>query len=674
MESLNRQLARMKVPLIGSIASLQLVSGGFEASSKRDDTVTNIAKMRIPAIFAALATLMLSAISADTATDLSSRAPNPTVKAHCPNNLPNIQSYSMEKVGDHIREVYVNEKGFLSPIFNGRKTIRTSRDTSERTQQIDAARVLWQWATGCIPRGHDPAPGLTPELVRDVSELAFQHLIERLYSTPTPIAMSIGGFPQLLVRHLREGASPNRNPESPKYLSYHGHREPMHGLGFMMAWSLTSRDYRSTMARPLHPASTLFFELHRKGDDHFVQLFVWSPFSPRTTCELNCPLNEFTFIIAVSATGDKATIIQMIQVRKIVVQVLTAPELYPFSGSNMLLVFNSRADMAFAGSANDSGSSMGRALVRLVGIADSAMIGVSLYDITLMMKGSDADSTATLVFASGDESESNNHAGPAAQTSVVQDVEAGDATDTVDHAAVVTSSTPVGNRDVSAVSASTSSAPTITTPRAHVCSASLFSRVHPAGSDKQSLRPLVPLLSPVHGPQPFVWFSKQVVKWAQPFMTPPLCLQGAFKCWTQILNCRLPTPVPPATKIPCCSKFIKTFGNYKDPDHPWQRSCRLLPERAYRFGTEDFDPDSHVSQRAPPLARLRGFWRTFRGYGPEEDVDLGFLLWERDHWISARAIELFLSTGYRVLEEDSILALTTKAQLRHALDEAKAAW
>ncbi|KAG2942886.1 hypothetical protein PC129_g21504 [Phytophthora cactorum] len=62
--------------------------------------------MRIPAIFAALATLMLSAISADTATDYElvmlislsrhgSRAPNPTVKAHCPNNLTNIQSYSV---------------------------------------------------------------------------------------------------------------------------------------------------------------------------------------------------------------------------------------------------------------------------------------------------------------------------------------------------------------------------------------------------------------------------------------------------------------------------------------------------------------------------------------------------------------------------------------------------
>ncbi|KAG2891600.1 hypothetical protein PC115_g19129 [Phytophthora cactorum] len=81
--------------------------------------------------------------------------------------------------------------------------------------------------------------------------------------------------------------------------------------------------------------------------------------------------------------------------------------------------------------------------------------------------------------------------------------------------------------------------------------------------------------------------------------------------------------------------------------------------------------ETHVSQRAPPLARLKGFWRTFRGYGPEEDVDLGFSLWERDYWISARTIELFLSTGYRVLEEDSILPVTTKAQLRLALDEAK---
>ncbi|KAG6942785.1 hypothetical protein JG688_00017927, partial [Phytophthora aleatoria] len=98
------------------------------------------------------------------------------------------------------------------------------------------------------------------------------------------------------------------------------------------------------------------------------------------------------------------------------------------------------------------------------------------------------------------------------------------------------------------------------------------------------------------------------------------------------------------------------------------------PELSATDSSATSDQDPVLFQQAPPLARLKEFWRTFRGYGPEEDVDLGFSLWERDHWISARTIELFLSTGYRVLEEDSILASTTNAQLRLALDEAKAAW
>ncbi|KAG6943919.1 hypothetical protein JG688_00017361 [Phytophthora aleatoria] len=228
----------------------------------------------------------------------------------------------MEKVGDHIREVYVNEKGFLSPTFNGPEDDPHFEgyfraDTANRYCQNICRKVFYT--------GNDPVTA-----IEDVTDVFLtRHLIERLYSTPTPIAVSIGGFLQLLVRHLREGASPNRNPESPKYLSYHDHREPMHGMGFMMGMEFNFEGLpQYNGSTPLHPASTLFFELHRKDDDHFVQLFVWSPFSPRTTCELNCLLNEFTFIIAVSATGDKATIIQMIQVRKIVVQVLTAPELY----------------------------------------------------------------------------------------------------------------------------------------------------------------------------------------------------------------------------------------------------------------------------------------------------------------------------------------------------------
>ncbi|ETI43804.1 hypothetical protein L917_10892 [Phytophthora nicotianae] len=383
--------------------------------------------MPIPAILAALASLMLSAVSADTSTDSElvmlislsrhgSRAPNPTVKAHCPNNLPNVKAYSvpleqltergmeqMEKVGDHIREVYVNEKGFLSPTFNGpeddphfegyfradaanrcgqsaismgyglypegtgpdgyaRQPIPVYMQLFENEHDFTANGPCWPvmsannkaylkggaavaiekhkktlealadicgkvFYTGNDPvtaikdvndmflfdqdEGHDPAPGLTPELLRDVSELAFQHLLERLYSTPTQITVAIGGFPQLLVRNLREGASPNRNPESPKYLSYHGHRELMHGLGFMMGMKFNFEGLpQYNGSTPLHPASTLFFELYRKSDDHFVQLFVWSPFSPRTavkldTCELQCPLNEFTAIIEnhIQSTG-----------------------------------------------------------------------------------------------------------------------------------------------------------------------------------------------------------------------------------------------------------------------------------------------------------------------------------------------------------------------------------
>ncbi|OWZ23749.1 hypothetical protein PHMEG_0001316 [Phytophthora megakarya] len=316
-----------------------------------------------------------------------SRAPNPTVKTHCPNNLPNVESYmvpleqltergmeQMEKVGEHIRQVYVNEKKFLSPTFNGpednphfegyfradaanrcgqsavsmgyglypevmsaNNKVYTAGGAAVAIEQhkktLEALADICgnEFYTGNDPvtaikdvndmflfdqdEGLDPTPGLTPGLVKDVSELAFQHLIERLYSTPTKITVAIGGFPQLLVlRNLREGATPNRNPQSPTYLSYHGHRELMHGLGFMMGMKFNFEGLpQYNGSTPLHPASTLFFELHRTGGEtleHFVQLFVWSPFSPRTAvkldnCELNCPLDEFTALIEnhIQSTG-----------------------------------------------------------------------------------------------------------------------------------------------------------------------------------------------------------------------------------------------------------------------------------------------------------------------------------------------------------------------------------
>ncbi|GLD94951.1 hypothetical protein PINS_up003576 [Pythium insidiosum] len=158
-----------------------------------------------------------------------------------------------------------------------------------------------------------PTPGLTPELTFELSKLAFQHLIERLYTYPRQITYEVGGFPELLMRNLNSAAVPGFDPDSAtKYYSYHGHRELLHGLGFMMGYKFNFAglpEYNGST--PLIPGTTLFFELHRTpsaaGDgnappQHFVRLFVWSPKTPRTpiklpACALDCPLDEFNAIL-----------------------------------------------------------------------------------------------------------------------------------------------------------------------------------------------------------------------------------------------------------------------------------------------------------------------------------------------------------------------------------------
>ncbi|GMF35911.1 unnamed protein product [Phytophthora lilii] len=168
------------------------------------------------------------------------------------------------------------------------------------------------------------------------------------------------------------------------------------------------------------------------------------------------------------------------------------------------------------------------------------------------------------------------------------------------------------------------------------------------GLDSSSLRP-VPLPEPVHGDQPQDRFSKQVIKWARPYMTPKFKLPGASKCWSRILNCRLPIPVPSHTRVPCTAAQIEAFADYKNPRHPWQVVRRQLPPHACLISTVDFDVSAKVSQRASFDQRLRSYWRTFRGFGDVEDADLGFALWERDHWIPARAVDLFFSHAFAVL-------------------------
>ncbi|GMF18558.1 unnamed protein product [Phytophthora lilii] len=142
------------------------------------------------------------------------------------------------------------------------------------------------------------------------------------------------------------------------------------------------------------------------------------------------------------------------------------------------------------------------------------------------------------------------------------------------------------------------------------------------GLNSSSLRP-IPIPGPIHGDQPQVRFSKQVIRWARPYMTPKFKLPGASKCWSRILNSRLPIAVPSHTREPCTAAQIEAFADYKNPRHPWQVFRRQLPPHACLFSTVDFDVNAKVSQRASFGQRLRSYWRSFRGFGDEEDADLG---------------------------------------------------
>ncbi|KAG6599824.1 uncharacterized protein IUM83_13287 [Phytophthora cinnamomi] len=150
------------------------------------------------------------------------------------------------------------------------------------------------------------------------------------------------------------------------------------------------------------------------------------------------------------------------------------------------------------------------------------------------------------------------------------------------------------------------------------------------GSNPSSQRPLA-VPSPVRGQQPLVRFSKQVAKWAVPYIEPPFTRPEALKCWTQMLNARLPALVPRDLRILSSREGIAAFADYKNPDHPWQKLGRRLPSQECLFDTSEFDPDSMVSQRASPMTRVMGFWSHFRGSGDSDNADLGFSLWERDH-------------------------------------------
>ncbi|KAF0684937.1 Aste57867_23181 [Aphanomyces stellatus] len=151
--------------------------------------------------------------------------------------------------------------------------------------------------------------GLTPALQAEIEGLAFQNLMERYYSTPEEITYWVAGFPFLLLDNLKVSDSP-----SFKYYSYHGHRELLHGMGMLLGWTIDfDGEPRAMNNTALHPATTMFFELHQENESTtpFVRAFMWSPQTNRTAVKLgkcsvmDCPLDEFTAIITdhIQATG-----------------------------------------------------------------------------------------------------------------------------------------------------------------------------------------------------------------------------------------------------------------------------------------------------------------------------------------------------------------------------------
>ncbi|GMF29952.1 unnamed protein product [Phytophthora fragariaefolia] len=188
------------------------------------------------------------------------------------------------------------------------------------------------------------------------------------------------------------------------------------------------------------------------------------------------------------------------------------------------------------------------------------------------------------------------------------------------------------------------------------------------------LGPQDPLPVPPHvtGASPIVRASKQVAKWAQPFISPKFHRPVAATCWVCILNCRLPSPVPAKTRVPCTVATLEAFVDYTNPSYPWQRLRRSLPPQAFLFDPTSFDLNYTVSQRAPVPLRLRGYWRMFRVFGNETDAAMGFAMWERDHWVPTRAVEVYFEVSHRALEDAFDEA--SRPALRSSVDAAKGRW
>ncbi|GMF10187.1 unnamed protein product [Phytophthora lilii] len=98
---------------------------------------------------------------------------------------------------------------------------------------------------------------------------------------------------------------------------------------------------------------------------------------------------------------------------------------------------------------------------------------------------------------------------------------------------------------------------------------------------------------------------------ATKFLTPAFVGNGAQMAWCQIHNARVPDPLPTNVKIPCSVAGIRAYANYEDPNHPWQRLRRKMPDRPCTFDPGN-DPLRPISLRPQGLSRVTKDWRQLR--------------------------------------------------------------
>lgn len=174
-------------------------------------------------------------------------------------------------------------------------------------------------------------PGMTVEAREKLEQLAFTNLMERYYSTDRKITYWVGGFGDLLLNTLQDGAVPTApSPKEYRYFSFHGHRELLHGLGMMLGWKFHFEGLPTALnVSALHPGTTMFFELRARQltneeaqkqpeakEAYFIRTYMWSPATKREQIKLmkcsaaDCPLIEFKEIVTkhIARTGTWETI------------------------------------------------------------------------------------------------------------------------------------------------------------------------------------------------------------------------------------------------------------------------------------------------------------------------------------------------------------------------------